>query len=181
MYHQKKKYIYIYILPKKKLVLTYIVNISNAVNFKVICAPFDYGGTGVSVNIDGTSYPMTSANNDIYFEYNFNGTPKNYYYEITGTALNELSLIETPRAWDSQSDTTLNEVYGRKYTIGDSIIQTIPRLYEKLEGYDKYSLLFQEGEVPVINVHLNPMDYAELIGLTDDNKKKYTIEFELYT
>jgi len=163
------------------IVLTYIVNISKAVNFKVICAPFDYGGTGVSVNIDGTSYPMTSTNNDIYFEYTFNGTPKNYYYEITGTALNELSLIETPRAWDSQSDTTLNEVYGRQHTIGDSIIQTIPRLYEKLEGYDKYSLLFQEGEVPVINVHLNPMDYNELIGLTDNNDKKYSIEFELYT
>jgi len=162
-------------------VLTYIVNISNAVYFKVICAPQDYAGQSVSVNIDGTSYPMTSAKGDILYEYKYDNVPTKYYYEITGTAQNELSMIGEPRTWDPQSTTTLYEVYGRKHSIGDDIIKTIPRLYAPLEGYDKFSPLFQEGEVPVINFHLTDVDYNRLISLTDDPKEKFTIEFDLFT
>ncbi|KAL6621415.1 coth-domain-containing protein [Neocallimastix sp. 'constans'] len=188
------------------LVITYIIK-SYAATFRVICAPSDYGGSSVSVNIDGNSYPMVSANNDILFEYTFDGTPKNYYYEITGSygatgatgatgiagvtgaaalaagaAVNELSLIENPRTWDQQSTSTLYEIYGRPYTLGDEIIKPIPRLYEPLEGYGKYSQLFQEGEVLVIHFHINPTDYAQLITITDDSFKiNYNINFDLFT
>jgi len=150
---------------------------------------------------------MVSANNDILFEYTFDGTPKNYYYEITGSygatgatgatgiagvtgaaalaagaAVNELSLIENPRTWDQQSTSTLYEIYGRPYTLGDEIIKPIPRLYEPLEGYGKYSQLFQEGEVLVIHFHINPTDYAQLITITDDSFKiNYNINFDLFT
>jgi len=164
------------------IVLIYIVNTCQAVSFKVICAPQDYGGTSVSVNIDGTSYPMQSANNDILFELNFDGTPNQYYYEITGTVQNELPLIDnTPRAWDQASTTTFYEVYGRKHSIGDNIIKTIPRIAEPLEGYDKYSPLFQEGELRVINMHLKETDYTQLITMTVKQTLNYIIEFDLYT
>jgi len=160
-------------------VLTYVVN---AVKFKAICTPHEYGGTnGLSVNIDGTSYPMTSNNQDILYEFEFDGQPKNYYYEIAGTPTNELSLIGEPRVWDSSRTETLYEVYGRKLTVGDSILKTIPRLYEPLKGYDKYSLLFQEGILPVIHFKLNEADYTEFVGLTTKKKFNYVIEFDLYT
>jgi len=164
------------------IVLTYIVNTCYGAYFKVICSPNDYGGTGVSVNIDGTSYPMTSANNDILYEYTFDGTPNQYYYEVTGAvSQNELAIFGTPRTWDPQSTTTFYEIYGRPKTIGDDIIATIPRLYEPLEGYDKFSQLFQEGEMPVISVHISDADYAQLTSLVKKQKIEYTMEFDLIT
>jgi len=164
------------------IVLTYVVNTCYGVYFKVICAPNDYGGTGVSVNIDGTSHPMASANNDIIYEFTFDGTPNQYYYEITGaTPQNELAIIGSPRVWDQQSTTTFYEIYGRPHTIGDDMIATIPRLYEPLEGYDKYSQLFQEGEMPVISVHLAAADYSQLISLVKKTNIEYTMEFDLIT
>jgi len=162
-------------------VLTYIVNISNAVYFKVICTPNEYGGQGVSVNIDGTSYPMTSAKGDILYELKFDGTPNSYYYEITGTVQNELSIIGQPRTWDPKSTTTFYEVYGRKHSIGDDIIKTIPRLYEPIEGYNKFSPLFQEGEVPVLSLHLSDADYIRLTTLTTKTKEPFIVEFDFYT
>jgi spore coat protein CotH len=164
------------------VVLIYIVNTCHAVNFKVICSPQDYGGTSVSVNIDGKSYPMQSANNDILFELKFDGTPKQYYYEITGTIQNELPLIDnTPRTWDQGSTTTFYEVYGHKYSLGDDIIKAIPRIAQPLEGYDKYSPFFQEGELRVINLHLKDTDYTQLITMTQKQTLNYIIEFDLYT
>jgi len=163
-------------------VLTYIINIVNAAQFKVICSPNDYGGSGVSVNIDGESYDMKSENNDILYEYTYDGTPTNYYYEVNGAkGQDELSLFGSPRIWNEKNKSTLYEVYGRRHTIGDDLIKTIPRLYPALEGYEKYSLLFQEGEIPVINVHMKPEDYKHLISLTQNSDVKYTIDFDLYT
>jgi hypothetical protein len=164
------------------IVLAYIVNTSYAVYFKVLCAAQDYGGTGVSVNIDGTSHPMVSANSDILYEFTYDGVPNQYYYEITGTTINELTLFNnTPRTWDSQSTTTLYEIFGRPITIGDDIIATIPRIREPLPGYDKYSLLFQEGEMPVISVHISNADYLQLTTMVKKQKIEYKMEFDLFT
>jgi len=162
-------------------VLTYIVSTCLAANFSVLCNPYELGGTGVSVNIDGTSYSMSSKNNDILFEYSFNGTPTKYYYEITNTTNTELKTFGTERQWNSKEKSTLYEVYGRRHTVGDDIIKTIPRLYAPLQGYKDFSLLFQEGEIPVINIHINERDYTELINMTEEKEFLYYINFDLYT
>jgi len=165
------------------IALTYAVNAINAAQFKVICAPHDHGGSGVNVNIDGKSYPMESYNNDILYEYKYDGTPSSYYYEINGVPdQSEIKLFEgKPRTWDPAATTTLYEVYGRQVTLGDDMIETIPRISEPLKGYEKFSQLFQEGELNVINVHMSENNYNELIGLINNKDIKYTISFELYT
>jgi len=127
---------------------------------------------------------MVSINSDILYEYEYEGTPKEYYYEVTGVPTqNELSLFGKAREWDPSSTSTLYEIFGRRYTLGDSILKTIPRLYPRLEGYDKYSQLFQEGEVSVINLHMSEADYSTLISLTNNsgNDTKFNIEFDFYT
>jgi len=166
-----------------KIALTYAVNAINAVQFRVICAPYDYGGTGVTVYIDGAPYQMQSVNNDILYEYEYDGTPTNYYYEVTGVpSQSEITLFEgNPRTWDPKSTTTLYEVFGRQITLGDDMIETIPRIAEPLKGYEKFSQLFQEGELNVINIHMSDTNYNELITMTKKANIEYTIEFELYT
>ncbi|ORX85515.1 coth-domain-containing protein [Anaeromyces robustus] len=163
--------------------LIYAINTCNAVKFKVICTPADFGGTGVNAIIDGTSYPMTAQPNDILYELDYPNTPKQYYYEITGNqTMSENVLFNgNQRQWtDPQSTTTLYEVYGRRYTIGDDMIKTIPRLYQPLEGYEKYSQLFQEGEVPVIHVKMNDLQYTQLTT-TENKEAEYKVEFDFYT
>ncbi|ORX70411.1 coth-domain-containing protein [Anaeromyces robustus] len=166
------------------LVLIYTINAKASVEFKVICTPHEYGGeNGMSVNIDGKSYPMKSKDDDILYEYTYDGgEPTKYYYEIAGTEQNELSLIDNePRTWEKGKTSTLYEIYGRKYTVGDSILKTIPRLYEPLAGYDKFSELFQEAEVPVIHIHMTPEIYNEYISLTSNTEPRYTVSFDYYT
>jgi len=165
------------------IVLAYVVNTINAVHFKVICAPYDHGGTGVNVNIDGTSYQMQSYNNDIIYEYEYDGTPNNYYYEIIGVPEQNESILfnGVPRTWDPNSTTTLYEIFGREHTLGDNMIQTLPRYAKPLKGYNKYSQLYQEGELPVINVHMSEENYNELISLTSRKEIEYIIEFDLIT
>jgi len=163
------------------IVLTCIVNISSAVYFKVICSPADYGGTGVTVYIDGVPNAMVSVNKDILFEFSYDGTPNQYYYEVTGTTHSELTLFGAPRAWDPSSTTTLYEVFGRRHSVGDDLIATIPRLYEPVKGYEKYSALFQEGEIPVINVQISAQQYAKLTSLTNNQDVEFKVEFDLFT
>jgi len=135
----------------------------------------------MSVNIDGKSYPMESKNDDILYTYTYDGEPKNYYYEIAGTEMNELALIDNqPRTFNSET-ASLYEIYGRKYTLGDSILKTIPRLYEALPGYKKFSILFQEAQVPVIHVHMNPETYNDYVSLTSNTEPRYNVSFDFYT
>jgi len=124
---------------------------------------------------------MSSKNNDILYEYSFKGTPTKYYYEITNSTDSELKTFGAERQWNSKESSTLYEVYGRRHTVGDDIIKTIPRLYAPLEGYKDFSLLFQEGEIPVINIHINERDYNELINMTEEKEFLYYINFDLYT
>jgi len=129
---------------------------------------------------------MKSINNDILYEYEYDGTPTNYYYEIAGVAeQSEIKLFGgKPRNWDPSATTTLYEVFGRPVTLGDDMIETIPRIAEPLKGYEKFSQLFQEGELNVINVHMSDTDYKELISTTDSDMAVNVndiIEFELYT
>jgi len=126
---------------------------------------------------------MQSYNNDIIYEYEYDGTPKHYYYEIIGVPdQNEFILFNgVPRTWDPNSTTTLYEIFGREHTLGDDFIQTLPRYAKPLEGYKKYSQLYQEGELPVINVHMSEENYNELITLTSRQEIEYIIEFDLIT
>jgi len=164
------------------IVLIYTINTCNAVRFKVICTPTDFGGTGVNVVVDGNSIPMTAQPNDILYEAEYNGTPKQYYYEMAGnTTMSENVLFGgQQRTWDPEKQSTLFEVYGRRYTVGDNLIKTIPRLYPPHEGYKKFSKLFQEGEIPVIHVFMDSEQYNHLIS-TEDKDIKYTIEFDFYS
>jgi len=129
---------------------------------------------------------MQSVNNDILYEFEYDGTPTNYYYEIAGVAeMSENQLFGgNPRVWDPSATTTLYEVYGRQLTLGDEMIQTIPRIYKPLDGYDKFSVLFQEGELNVINVHMSDANYNELLSISSRGKinlVNYIVEFEFYT
>jgi len=137
----------------------------------------------MTVYIDGKPESMVKSGPGILYELDYQGTPSQYYYEVTGTALNELNIFGTPRTWVPESTTTFYEVFGRFHTIGDDILQTIPRLYPPLPGYSKFSQLFQEGELAVINVRMSDMDYNNLISLTSnpDPEPKYVVEFDLYT
>lgn len=146
-----------------------------------MCSISEYSGTGVTVYIDGNPNPMKSLNNDILWEFDYEGTPKEYYYEVTNTTQNELTLFKSPRTWDPTSTTTFYEVFGRQRTIGDDIIKTIPRLFDPLEGYDKFSQLFQEGELVVINLKLSNQVYTELISLAKNEDVKFQMDFDLYT
>ncbi|ORX83702.1 coth-domain-containing protein [Anaeromyces robustus] len=157
----------------KSSILTFIL---------VICTPNDFGGTGVNVVIDGVSKPMNAKPNDILYELEFDGTPNQYYYEIVGNpAISENALFNgNPRTWDPQSTTTFYEVYGRRHSVGDELIKGVPRLYPPLDGYKKYSQLFQEGEVPVIHVNIDQSQYTQLTT-TENKEAKYKVEFDLYT
>jgi len=126
---------------------------------------------------------MQSYNNDILYEYVFEGTPSKYYYEIAGVPQQSESVLfgGATRTWDPNSTTTLYEVYGRLMTLGDDIIQTLPRIAEPLEGYDKFSSLFQEGVLPVVNVHMSDANYNHLISITQNTELNFKIEFDLFT
>ena len=125
---------------------------------------------------------MQSVNNDILYEFEYDGTPTNYYYEIAGVPdQSESILFGSPRTWDPKSTTTLYEVFGRPVTLGDNMIETLPRIAEPLKGYKKFSQLFQEGELSVINIHMLDANYNELISMTSNKDIEYTIEFDLYT
>jgi spore coat protein CotH len=163
------------------ITLAFIASVNATVHFKVLCSISEYSGTGVTVYIDGNPNPMKSLNNDILWEFDYEGTPKEYYYEVTNTTQNELTLFKSPRTWDPTSTTTFYEVFGRQRTIGDDIIKTIPRLFDPLEGYDKFSQLFQEGELVVINLKLSNQVYTELISLAKNEDVKFQMDFDLYT
>jgi len=125
---------------------------------------------------------MQSVNNDILYEFEYDGTPTNYYYEIAGVPdQSESILFGSPRTWDPKSTTTLYEVFGRPVTLGDNMIETLPRIAEPLKGYKKFSQLFQEGELNVINVHMSEDDYIELITMMKHLNFEKIIEFDLYT
>jgi len=170
---------------KSLIFVTVLINIINtcfAYNFSVLVNPTSYGGSGVNVVVDGVSYPMTSKNNDILYEYSYReGIPNRYHYEIAGTEDSELVTFGYEREWEVNMTSTLYEVYGRRYTTGDKLIKPIPRLYPPHAGYKKFSLLFQEGEIPVINVHMNETDYETLISMTEDHKYRFSVNFDLYT
>jgi hypothetical protein len=82
------------------------------------------------------------------------------------TATTNLSFQRDPPS-DTTSTSTLNETFGAKYTVGDSIIKGIPRVYPKLPAYDKYSLLYQEGQVPNIRAECNQASYNTLLTSTE--------------
>lgn len=164
------------------IVLIYTINTSNAVKFRVICTPNDFGGTGVNAVIDGVSHPMSAQPNDILYELDYQGTPKQYYYEMDGNqTMSEITLFNgQQRTWNPEKDTTLFEVFGRRYTVGDDLIKTIPRIYPAHEGYKKFSKLFQEGEIPVIHIIMGDEQYNQLVR-TDDKDTKFTVEFDFYS
>ncbi|ORX85510.1 coth-domain-containing protein [Anaeromyces robustus] len=164
------------------LVLIHTINTCNAVKFKVIGTPNEYGGTGINVVIDGTSHPMTAQPNDILYELDYQGTPNQYYYEMAGnqTMSENILFNGKQRTWTSGNDSTLYEVFGRRYTVGDELIKTIPRIFPPLDGYEKFSKLFQEGEIPVIHITMNSTVYEQLVS-TESKDDKFIMEFDYYS
>lgn len=155
--------------------------LADSFRYSVVVLPTEYGGTQVAVVVDGGNpVPLTPSYNGFLWKGSAERPQSNYYYAILDANGNvitsEANFImdanvagttnfsfqrEAPA--DSSITSTLNETFGAKYTIGDSIIKGIPRLFPKLPAYDKYSLLYQEGQVPNIRAECSQENYNTLI------------------
>jgi len=90
--------------------------------------------------------------------------PKSHYYYIIVDANNNIIASENQ---GNQIDGTtvidfafvrndigdVNDVYGRPYSKAGDLLKPIPRVYDPLDGYKKFSELFQEGEVQNIRAY----------------------------
>jgi len=150
--------------------------------FSVSVIPSEYGGQKVAVVVDdGTPVELQPLYNGFLWRGKANKPVSNYYYAILngeGGVVNSekqmqlntelsggenLSFQRSPPE-DAAATTTLNEIFGVQYTIGDSIIQGLPRIEKKLPAYDKFSLLYQEGQVPNIRAQCSEDKYLQLVN-----------------
>ena len=136
-----------------------MVGICFAKEYKVVAVPSEYGGSSVGVVVDDDNSNvqlLQSTHNDYLWVGNAADASNSYYYVIVdqnqkivaaenlGTQIDGTQINAFQRA-PSKED--LNDVYGRKYTKAGDLLQPIPRVYDPLDGYKKFSELFQEGEV----------------------------------
>jgi len=136
-----------------------LVGICFAKEYKVVAVPSEYGGSSVGVVVDDDNSNvqlLQSTHNDYLWVGNAADASNSYYYVIVdqnqkivaaenlGTQIDGTQINAFQRA-PSKED--LNDVYGRKYTKAGDLLQPIPRVYDPLDGYKKFSELFQEGEV----------------------------------
>ncbi|ORX86416.1 coth-domain-containing protein [Anaeromyces robustus] len=161
-----------------------LIQIKNVIaedfNYSVVVLPSEYGGVQAGVVVDnGTPTPLIPYYNGFVWKGSAPKATQNYYYVILD-ANNQIInseanlVLDTKLAGtenlsfqrdppDASSTNTLNETFGAKYTIGDSIIKGIPRLLPKIQAYEKYSLLYQEGQVPNIRAECSQQNYQTLI------------------
>jgi len=93
----------------------------------------------------------------------------NMKLEPTIAGQENLSFERAPP--DDGATTTLNEIFGAKYTVGDEIIQGIPRIEKKRPAYDKFSLLYQEGQIPNIRAQCSDDKYNTLVTSGHENQE----------
>jgi len=157
-----------------------------AEKYNVVALPSEYGGTTLGLVLDdGTPIAMNSSVNGMYWSVDAKKPSNEYYYVI----LNQSSIMSSEkmefnfsRKWESGKSATLNQVFGRKYDKAGKLLKTIPRISPPLEGYEKFSKLFQEGEVPVLRFHLSDQDFMKLKQDKGENiETKYIGNLDLFT
>lgn len=129
-----------------------------AKDYKVVALPSEYGGTSVGVVIDDSTNVQLQPTHNGYMWSGKGNDPKNHYYyvifdannniiasekqgnQIDGTTVNEFAFVRSDVG-------NINDVYGRPYSKAGDLLKPVPRVYDPLEGYKKFSELFQEGEV----------------------------------
>lgn len=162
-----------------------LVQLSNVLadNFyySVSVFPAEYGGTQVGVVVDnGPPAILSPLYNGFLWRGVADKPTTSYYYAILDNFGNivtseaslpinaelagaeDLSFQREPPT-DPSTSSTLNEIFGAKYTLGDSLIRGFPRLFPKRQAYSKYSLLYQEGQVPNIRAECNQNAYNTLV------------------
>jgi len=135
-----------------------LVGLCYAKDYKVVAVPSEYGGTSVGVVVDDSQAVQLQPSHDNYFWTGKANDPSNNYYyvildannnpvasenrgtQIDGTEVQELAIIRS-------GNEDVNDVYGRPYSKAGDLLKPIPRAFDPLEGYKKFSELFQEGEV----------------------------------
>jgi len=154
-----------------------LVGLCYAKDYKVVALPSEYGGTKVGVVIDDNStYELTPQHNGYMWSGKGNDPSNHYYYvildannnvvaaenqgtQIDGTGVEALSVLR------SNSD-SLIEVYGRPYAKAGDLLKPIPRVFDPLEGYKAFSVLYQEGEVQ--NIRAFCPDEAQVNAFLSD-------------
>lgn len=131
-----------------------------AKEYKVVAVPSEYGGSSVGVVVDDSPNVtiLQSTHNDYLWVGKADDASNSYYYVIVDQGQNIVAAENTGAQIDgtqvegmafqrAPSKDDLNDVYGRKYTKAGDLLNPIPRVYDPLDGYKKFSELFQEGEV----------------------------------
>jgi len=167
------------------LLLSSLVTLAKAEKYNVVALPVEYGGSSVGVVIDNAEpVVMTASVNGLYWTVEANKPSSEYFYVIlneSNVVYSEKANFNFSRAWSGGKE-TLNQVFGNRYDRAGNLLKTIPRIHEARKGCTKYSKLFQEGEVPVIRMHLNDQDYTTLINDTGSNKDaKYIGSLDIIT
>ncbi|OUM56219.1 hypothetical protein PIROE2DRAFT_19266 [Piromyces sp. E2] len=162
-------------------VLTF-VGLCYAKDYKVVALPSEYGGTSVAVVIDDSTNVQLQPSQNGYMWMGKADDPKNHYYYVIVDANNNIVATENQ---GTQIDGTtvqefafvrnnigdLNDVYGRPYTKAGDLLKAIPRVYDPLDAYKKFSELFQEGEVQNIRAYCpDESQVNAFISDTGDNR-----------
>lgn len=128
-------------------------------DYKCVALPSEYGGTAVGVVIDDGAPVQLNPSHNNYLWTGSAGDPSVHYYyvilnangetvaaenagtQIDGSVVSDFIVNRTP------SETVYNDVFGRQYDVAGDLLRPIPRVLDPLEGYSKFSELFQEGQV----------------------------------
>jgi len=158
------------------------------ITYSVSVLPTEYGGQRVAVVVDnGAPVELQPLYNGFLWRGRANKPANSYYYAILSgdgtvvTSENNMKLEPTIAGQENLSferappddgaTTTLNEIFGAKYTVGDEIIQGIPRIEKKRPAYDKFSLLYQEGQIPNIRAQCSDDKYNTLVTSGHENQE----------
>ncbi|ORX55331.1 coth-domain-containing protein [Piromyces finnis] len=141
-----------------------LVGLCYAKEYRVVAVPSEYGGSFVAVVIDdGTSIQLEPTQNGYFWVGKGNDPTNNYYYVITDSENNIIASENQGTQIDGTNNQEfafirgdngdLNDVYGRPYSKAGDLLRPIPRAFDPLDGYKKFSELFQEGEVQNVRAY----------------------------
>jgi len=152
-------------------------------DYKVVVVPSEYGGTSVGVVIDDTTNIQLQPTENGYLWIGSGNNPSNHYYyvvvdqnnnivaaenqgtQIDGSSVQEFSFVRSDIG-------DVNDVFGRPYSKAGDLLKPIPRAYDPLEGYKKFSELFQEGEVQNIRAYCpDEMQVNAFLNDPGDNRE----------
>jgi len=158
-----------------------LVGLCFAKEYKVVAVPSEYKGTKVAVVIDDGSPVELSPSHNNYFWKAKADDPKNQYFYVI---LDDNNNIVASEALGTQIDGTevdafkftridmgnLNDVFGRPYSKAGDLLKPIPRVYPNQDIEEKFSELYQEGEVQSIRAYCPDLNQVNaLLSDTGEN------------